>query len=217
MPIKDEHIADIQASIANFPSLHLRAEQAVEVGGEWYIEHNGELLETYGIRITFDDQYPQSLPKVYETSGKIKPSPDTHFNSPDWHACLFVSHQRWEVWPAGSSFKKFLEIPVHNFFLGQAHYAAYGYWPNHRERGHGHKGIVEYYQDILKCKNPKTILSLLSMEVPDEIFRQRKCPCNRRHRLKNCHGDILRELRANQDPSLMSEAIDIFQTLATKD
>lgn len=214
MAINDEQIADIRASIATYPSLRFMTEQAFEVTGEWYVEYNGEVLETYFIRIIFDDQYPHSLPKVYETSGKIEPSPDTHFNSPDWHACLFVSHQRWEIWPMGSSFKRFLDIPVHNFFLGQAHYAAYGYWPNHRERGHAYKGIVEYYQELLDCKDPGTILSLLSINVPIKIPRQRKCPCNKHQRLKNCHGPILHTLRTNQEPSLMSEAIEIFRALA---
>lgn len=217
MAIDNDYIADIRSSIAAYPTLRLSTEKSLEITGEWHVEHDGEVLETYSIRISFDDNYPHSLPKVYETSGKIKPSPDTHFNSPDWHACLFVSHQRWQVWPVGSSFKRFLEIPVHNFFLGQAHYAAYGYWPNHRERGHGNKGIVEYYQELFDCEKPATILSLLSIEVPDVIPRQRKCPCNKRKRLRNCHGPLLHTLRVNQDPSLLSDAIGIFRMLATKD
>lgn len=202
-------------ALTDYPSLTLQVgSDEPFIVGKWDVSFNGKTFETYEVRITFDSHYPSSLPKVYETSGKIAHDPDMHLNPPDWHACLFVSHQRWEIWPVGNSFKKFLEIPVHNFFLGQAHFAAHGYWPERRERSHGNQGIVEYYQEKFSIKNPRVIYDLL-LETQEEVLpRQRKCPCNRSLRLKDCHGPIVLRLKANQDPSLLKDAISIFKTFA---
>lgn len=57
---------------------------------------------------------------------------------------------------------KFLEIPVYNFFLGQAHYKAWGYWPEHREWSHGNEGIIESYQELFRLSDCRLILKFLS-------------------------------------------------------
>lgn len=172
---------------------------------------NGEILESYDIEITFDD-YPSSIPKVYEVSNKISHEPDMHFNSPDWDACLFVSHQRWEIWPTGTSFSKFLEVPVYNFFLGQAHYKAWGYWPEHRERSHGNEGIIEYYQELFRLSDCRLILKFLSENLKKTIPRKQVCPCGKKNRkYKNCHEKIVLELSKKQNQKLLAEAIVIFR------
>lgn len=173
----------------------------------------GEVFEEYDIRITFPPDYPYSLPKVYETSNKISHEPDMHFNPPDWHACLFVSHQRWEIWPVGSSFKRFLEIPVHNFFLGQAHFAAIGYWPDRRERGHGNSGIVEYYQEKFEHEKIEVVYEFLQSTRHQFIPRQKRCPCGSGLRMRECHGTKIAELRKHQEPGLLDEAVRIFSDL----
>lgn len=161
----------------------------------------------------FPEGYPAALPKVYETSNKILHEGDMHFNPPDWHACLFVSHQRWEAWPLGAPFRSFLEIPVHNFFLGQAHYAAHGYWPGHRERGHGDKGVIEYYREKFQTNDADLIFQLLLEAKRLHSPRQKKCPCNGKTPLRNCHGGMVKRLREFQDQDLLNEAIHIFGKL----
>lgn len=212
--MEQKYVDDIQAALKDFPSLTLSFENDLPViNGHWDVVFQGDVFETYDIKITFDNDYPASLPKVYETSNKIKHEPDMHFNPPDWHACLFVSHQRWEVWPPGTEFKKFLEIPVHNYFLGQAHVAAHGYWPNRRERGHGNKGIIEYYKEKFKIDDPTIVLDLLRATQELSIPLERKCPCNHNNSLRECHGETVTILRERQDPKLLNDAIEIFSAV----
>jgi hypothetical protein len=209
--IKDEFILDIKESLKEYKGFKFSSfTSKPTVIGQWEVKFEGVVYETYDIKITFDG-YPEHLPKVYETSNKIPHEEDMHFNPPDWHACLFVSHQRWEVFPKGSSFLTFLKVPVHNFFLGQSFFSMYGHWPEGRERGHGNKGIVEYYQELFGTKDKKIIYSLLRETFEESIPRQKKCPCNKKKRLKNCHGQTVTTLKENQDPKLIFEAMQIFK------
>ncbi len=216
MIFASSHLKDIESAIKPYPALRLISNGFPEIVGTWHVQHQGEILVSYEIRITFDAEYPHSLPKVYEVSGKIARSPDMHLNPPDWHACLFVSHQRWEIWPIGSPFGYFLDLPVHNFFLGQAHYAAIGYWPDHRERSHGDCGIIEYYREKFNCLDPNVILNLLTSQIPDKIPRQRRCLCDKQKRLKYCHGPVAKLIQKNQEPVLLRQAIEIFRQQAAK-
>jgi len=138
-----------------------------------------------------------------------------HLNSLDnWSACLFVSDERWEIWPVGAPFLDFLKIPVHNFFLGQAHFAAHGYWPDHRERPHENAGIVQYYQEKFNCQRPEVIYQLLKEAEKSRSAWDLKCPCDFRTPLRKCsHGDIVKQFREHQDPKLLSNAILIFKNL----
>lgn len=210
--IKEELLKDIKESIKFYEGLELIDENTShKVRGRWDVKFNGDLFETYDIEIIFDNDYPKSLPKVYEISNKISHEEDMHFNPPDWHACLFVSHQRWEIWPEGTSFSKFLEVPVHNFFLGQAHYQAWGFWPNYRERSHGNEGIVEYYQEYFKATDLNMILNFLMEKIEKKIPRKIYCPCGNKRKFKNCHEPLIIKLRKNQSSKMLDEAIAIFR------
>jgi hypothetical protein len=212
--MEQKYIDDILSALTSYPTLAFRNENnSSEIVGRWDVSFDGQVFESYDIRIAFDSNYPTSLPKVFETSNKIKRDPDMHLNPSDWSACLFVSHQRWEIYPSGSSFKTFLEIPVHNFFLGQAHYAAHGYWPNHRERGHGNKGIAEYYKEKFQTDDIALIFRLLLEAKNSHSSRQKKCPCNNKTPMRNCHGDIVKKIREHQDPELLNDAILLFDKL----
>lgn len=183
------------------------------VEGQWDVTFNGEVFESYDIKIVFGDDYPNSLPQVFETSAKIRRHEDMHLNPPSWNACLFVSHQRWEIWPVDESFKKFLTIPVHNFFLGQAFYAAHGHWPDNRERGHGNKGIIEYYREKFQTEDVNLIFKLLLEAKKPRSDRQKKCYCNGKTPLRKCHGSIVKQIREFQNPDLLNDAILIFKKL----
>ena len=201
-------IDDIKAALKKFPSLKLKSEEGMPViKGQWNVKHKDNVLEVYDISIKFDANYPISLPKVYEDSNKIKHSSNTHFNF-DGSACLFVIDERWECWPVGAPFLRFMEIPVHNFFLYQMHYAHWGNFPE--ERSHGDKGRVEYYEEKFKCKDPKVIYELLRITLENNISMEQLCPCNKKNQLSNCHGSIVQKLQKNQKSELLRQAMALF-------
>lgn len=187
--------------------------QVPVITGRWEVTFNGEVLEWYDIKIEFPEGYPLILPNVYETSGKIERHIDMHVDSVDGKACLFVSHQRWEIWPMGSSFSKFLEIPVHNFYLGQAHFAAYGYWPDRKERAHKEAGIVEYYYEKFNLADPDASYWLLVEASRKKSPIGRLCPCGKGNLLRNCHGETVNLLRQHQLEYYLDEAVSVFQKL----
>ncbi|MDM8556948.1 hypothetical protein QUF75_19655 [Desulfococcaceae bacterium HSG7] len=129
---------------AFYPELSVHEDNGkIYVIGRWNVYAESEYIDNYSLRIELPGDYPQSVPKIWETSYKLKKNQDTHFNPPDNHACLFAPPERWEKWPIGASFIEFLDGPVTEFFFSQAYYQLTGEWI-FGQRSHGDDGIIEY-------------------------------------------------------------------------
>lgn len=206
--ISKEHVADIEDSLKSYPLLHFSNDtNGPQIRGTWEVKFGNTLIESYEILIDLIPGYPSNVPLVYEVGGKIPKHMDRHLTSPNWYACLFVQDSRWEAWPLGASFRSFLAIPVHNFFLAQANFDEFGRFPN-GEYGHGNKGVKEYYREKFELKNPLALVSLLyatSLETLPE-----KCPCNLGKKTNLCHGRMISTLRKNIPYTIRASAYSLF-------
>ncbi len=201
---------DIQRSLENYPGLQFYPDAEVPyIQGIWEAKFNGVLFETYEVKIDFIHGYPNKLPLVYEISSKIPRLADRHLNPPGWDACLFVADSRWEVWPLGSSFLKFLEIPIHNFFLWQAYYDEFQKPPPSGERSHYDQGVVEYYYERLSVTKPDQALRLL-LATKYITKRTDRCPCGKNISFKDCHYETVKLFRDNAEKLYIQKAINIF-------
>jgi len=193
------------AGIADeFPDLSMKKQgDRVVVSGTWHFYASTEYVTSYDIRVELPDDYPISMPAVYETGNRIKKSVDTHFFPSEIRgvypvisnpkACLFAPPDRWEKWPLGASFNDFLKGPVNDFFLSQAYYELTGEWL-FGERPHGIQGIIDYYAEKLKlnAKCVPVILECLEYALIEKVERQWKCPCDKLKRLKSCHWPLIK-------------------------
>lgn len=164
--------------------------------GTWQVRYENESIDEYEIKIIFQDEYPVSLPLVYEIGSRIPRNPDRHLNPPRWEACLFLEIARWEVWPVGASFLDFLQKPVHNFFLSQSYFERKGRWPL-GQYGHGEVGVLEYLSEKLGTTDLVKLKGFCDGLLQDRIPRQWRCPCASGLRFKKCHGDLVQGLKKN--------------------
>ena len=153
-------------------------------------------VEDFLIKIVFPDNYPNDLPKVYETGNRIKTkNADTHFY-PDGSACLFFPTERYLHFPKDKIFqlKHFLDIAVKSFFFSQLCYIYHKKWPV-GDRSHNLKGLLEFYGEKLKIPNDeKNISTALSYLLKPQIKGHWSCPCGN-NQLRKCHIENFRYLQ----------------------
>lgn len=190
-----DDIADgIKASGQNLVLKRLGHRYAVV--GTIEVRLHEQAIDQFNVKIVFPDDYPKSIPEVYETSNKIERTADRHLNSPKWHACLFVSHARWETWPIGASFSALLKGPIYNFFVYQLYFNEFGIWP-HGHYSHREDGIIEYYEDKFCTKQHWTLYKLLKLTIESSYARQMLCPCGKKEKIRRCHGKMVELLKKN--------------------
>ena len=114
---------EIRGSLRDYPALHLFAAPNLlgEVAGTFPVRSpDGIELDRYRVRIELPLDYPNDLPLVFETAGRVPRKADRHVCEDTGAACLLVPDNRPWVFPVGASFRQFLDVPVHDFFLSQS-------------------------------------------------------------------------------------------------
>lgn len=183
-------------TVAAYPELvfELRG-NAVWVTGPFRLMHNGEEVERYDVAIRLPDDFPEGVPDVFETGGKIRRHADEHTYG-NGRACLFVDGERWMHWPRGGTLVDFLNGPVHAHFLGHLHYKINGTWA-FGQRSHGAAGIVEAYGEMIGSDDRAVVEAYLDVLCMSTMKGHVWCPCRSGRRLRDCHREQVITLRSN--------------------
>jgi len=179
------------------------------VFGTWPVFGDTSFITDFEIKIDIPDDFPESVPKVFETAGRIPKEPDYHFNPGEESACLFARPERYEKWPPGSGISIFLNGAVKEFFFSQAYRELKGHWP-FGDWSHENKGIVEYYSDRLATTDATHILKMLELALLPKLFRQWRCPCGSGKRVTVCHGEKIHYLAAKLPKSEIESGIKLM-------
>ena len=170
-----------------------------------FVVHPDGPMTEFSIKIELPNNYPKSLPRVFETGNRIPRIADRHVN-PKGDCCVTV----WEHWLActtDKSFQAYLNGPLREFFLGQYLYEEKGRWP-FGERSHGYSGLVEAYADVLGIENDHELLRyylrLLSHDWPKGHWL---CPCASGRILRRCHKERLALLHEKIPPQLANQML----------
>ena len=201
-------LEQIKKEIRNdYPNLHIYIEnETVFMRGSFPLTFENEVLDRYQVEIEFLTDYPDSVPIIRETAGRIPRTPDSHIITSDGQCCLFLPDERWKVCPEGSSFLDFLNGPVRTFFLGQTMVRLGQPWP-FGEHEHGVKGILDYYEGLLGSNDLRIILTYLRYISKPIIKGHWDCPCGNGKRLRNCHFQELIELRRKISPQIAGQSL----------
>jgi hypothetical protein len=106
----------------NYPNLHFYTDrEEVVIRGSFPITFENQVLDRYQIEMILPSDYPDSVPVVRETEGRIPRTVDFHIVSEDGQCCLFLPDERWRAYPKGSGFLDFLNGPVRTFFLARVY------------------------------------------------------------------------------------------------
>jgi hypothetical protein len=208
-------LEDVLSSLVGYPNLHLaiREDGAAVIRGSFPIDVDGEILDRFLVEITFPDNYDEDLPVVREVGGRVPHRRERHVNPDDGTACLFIPDERWRVWPVGRTFKRFLEVPVRNFFLGQALVERGADWP-FGQWAHGDDGIVEFYRELLGTQDIEVVTRYLDCLSVKKVKDHRPCPCGSGRQVVHCHWGFIKDLKrkvAREDAQRSLDRIRLMQ------
>jgi hypothetical protein len=142
-------------------------------------------LATFEIEIIFPDDYPASFPEVNESSNKIPVSSDRHING-DGTCCLSVPAMMHTQLGQKYSIVEFIQKFVEPFLANQLYFEIHGTWKN-GDYSHGDRGILECYEDLLKIKGLRRIVSMMHVALQTFPKIRKKCPCGSGKPLRKCH------------------------------
>jgi hypothetical protein len=178
--------AEVRADVEAFCStLHVFVDnEVVRIRGTYPVRHESEELDRYHIEIEFPPDYPDRLPIVRETAGRIPWEADRH-NS-NGVACVLLPEERWWSFPPNKPFLEYLTVPLHNYFLSQSLIEAGGTWPFSEHR-HGLDGVIDFYKEQFGTQDTMTAILLLKLVASGRFKGHWPCPCSSGKILRHCH------------------------------
>lgn len=202
--------ADVETVIARwYRDLRLTIEAEIAVlRGTFPVTHDGQVLDRFAIEIRFPSDYPDTLPEIRETAGRLPWTNERHVN-PDGAACVIVPEE-WLVRGDGT-FGSFMSGPVNSYFLAQALVEMGEPWP-HGERSHGRAGVLEAYADLIGVADSTLMIAWLRTLENQAAKGHWPCPCGNGRILRRCHGEEFRALRARITPTIARQMLARLQT-----
>lgn len=191
-----ELVADVRSALAGYPTLHLfLSDSRAEIRGTFPVrDEAGRTLDEYSISIELPPRYPDRLPIVRETAGRIPHTLDRHVVSTTGTCCVLLPDARWEEFPIGAPFAEYLAGPLRNYFLGQSVVELGGEWP-FGEWAHGNEARLDYYRALFSTNNAITVRRFLEAIAWPHRKGRVECPCGSRRRLRKCCRAKVDELR----------------------
>jgi hypothetical protein len=180
------HVDHLKAELKKkYPDLRVIVQgDLVFLIGSFPILHDGIELDRFQIMVQIAGNFPESIPIVRETGGRVP-------NSPDWHTydkgalCVMVPEE-WLANPESGSIMAFLDGPVRNYFLGHT-LAESGLQRPMGERSHGSRGLLEAYGEMVGSAEPISIRKYLAFLSKDRVKGHWDCPCGSGNKLRKCH------------------------------
>jgi hypothetical protein len=180
----------------HFPTLNYSEEENGHpfVYGEIPLnDSDGKLIDQYLIKIVPTDEYPLKFPFVFEMGGRIPINIDWHMFL-DRHCCLMSIPQESLVCKKGITLISFIEKEVVPYFYNQKHRELYGYFL--KERSHGNKGHIEFFQEKFNNTDLAFIVKMLRFIAnKKEPKNTDKCFCGGPAKYKKCHRALFREFQ----------------------
>lgn len=151
------------------------------------------LDESYQIRLIVPDNYPRSLPRVYELAGRIPASFHTN-PEPDGSLCLGAPTAiRLAI--QNDTLAEFVEKAVVPYLYGYYCFLLDGTMP-FDELPHGVEGIISDLLPRFKLPPSADVAEALRLAgLPKRQANKQLCPCRSGIRLGRCHHKPLNELR----------------------
>ena len=141
-------------------------------------------------------KYPKIPPEIFCNDPKLPIGNIDRHIMKDGRACLGVQADIGMRWAAGPTIVGFLENIVEPFLVWQAYYDAWQKPPPWGEFSHAKNGIIEFYAELLGRKMDSTVLGFIKLLARKNRPKGHEpCPCNSGKRLRNCHRDLIYDIR----------------------
>lgn len=178
-----------------YPTLHaIIGDGKVSVNGSFALVHEGREIDRYSLNISLPDDYPRSLPTVWETAGRIPRILDRHVFPATGALCLGVPAALWIVMRGRFEIDRVLKIPVRNFLIGNSMVDAGEAWP-YGEWRHGPDGMLDFFAETIGTTDPAKIADLLLGLLKGKVRGHWPCPCGSGTIIRKCHRTAIESLR----------------------
>lgn len=156
------------------------------------IDHDGRgYKDSYQVEIAIPSDYPASMPTVKETAGAIPAG--FHRFSKTGNLCLAAPVELVCVFTQDRTIHQYVNRLLVPYLFSYTHFREHGQLP-HGELSHGLIGLLEYYMEFFTVR-PITAMKLLKLLADSFAPPLMACPCNSGHKLQDCHGPRMDELR----------------------
>jgi len=196
-----------------YPGLHLRCNESgcLWITGDFHFvaDHHGEVIEdTYVVKIVIPEDYPQTIPEAQETGNRI---PKDFHHYIDNTLCLGARYALRKAFRDAPTLLGFMENCLLPYLYSFSYKTRYGKLPA-GELSHGWRGVLEYYQDLFQIRDEKAVLGLFAVLVRGNCGGHARCPCGSRKRIRDCHGNMLRNMLQVQPASTFEREYEILLT-----
>lgn len=150
-----------------------------------------EIKDGYSIEIIFPNDYPNSLPSVRSTDGRI---PLVFHTNPDNTLCLGTYIEQYLIFEQKKNIENFIDSILIPFLYN------FSYKEKHKrlpleERDHGSAGIEEYYFQRYGIRGKNIVENFLRYAFSKTSYRGHNlCPCGSGKRVRDCHKDLITKL-----------------------
>lgn len=160
--------------------------------------------DSFRVKLSIPNDYPNSFPKLYEIEGKIKTIDSSHINQDG--SCCVCSLQEEDRRLKGKSIsiEQYLKEFAIPFLANIIYYRENGEYAN-GEYKHGIEGIIQYYQELFNRKNANEILTDITESITKKSNRNDKCFCNSGLKYKKCHLLFKKELGKLSQKRLLTD------------
>jgi len=150
------------------------------------VSGNNEIEDSYELEIFVPDKFPQALPKVKETGGKIPRESNFHVN-PDGSLCLgspLILLKKIHNAPSLSGFVYKCLVP---YLYAVSYKLVHGGDFVFGELDHGNQGIMDDYSIMFNLPKKFQITQAIELlSVRKRIANKQPCPCGCGKRLGVC-------------------------------
>ncbi|MBK9584873.1 MAG: hypothetical protein IPO55_03025 [Alphaproteobacteria bacterium] len=210
---------DLQRQIDELITVHKGLKNVVErddgivVSGPLPFEASADGLETitesFEIELTIPYDFPESLPRVRETGGRI--GADYEHRNASGTLCLAVPVEQRRIFLENPTLLGFVNRLVIPYLYGYCYFKTHGRHP-FDEAAHGYEGILRHYVDTLGLRDDLSALTVISFLLEHGYRGHHDCPCGNGKRVRACHGPALLALhQAHNSQSLRTDFVAIFE------
>jgi hypothetical protein len=215
---------DLDAQIAELRQVHKGLTEAsgrereVVLSGPLPFEASADghspIIDSFEIELIIPNVYPQVVPRVRETRGKIESTYDHVY--PDGTLCLAVPTEERRIFWEQPSLLGFVNRLVIPYFYGYCHWNKYGEHP-FDEHDHGAKGIAQHYLESLHLPDEVSALAVLSYLLEHGYRGHHPCPCGSGEKVRKCHAQVLRTLHEQHtEQTLKHDFISVLDVCLKK-
>lgn len=162
----------------------------------------GEIVDSYKLEIFVPSNFPQAIPVVTETGGKIRRDGNFHVN-PDGSLCLGSPLRLLRKVHSSPSLTGFVDQCLIPYLYAVSYKLMHGGNFLFGELAHGEQGIVDDYSVMLGLNERHQVIQAIRLlGIKKRIANKNPCPCGCGKKLGRCQFHYkLNEFRKMAPPS----------------